>query len=187
MLILSNSPLITRLLPVVAPTLGFMAAGVANINTTTARNETVLSASREGALLAHSMLPRLGKLLSQFTALVDATNIGVGTDEIMNSTMRGGDDMRYEFETPHPYDPSAVYKWEAHFPESVHYISVHFDQRCSTAQPCDMLRLFSDAGAYRRPIGPAMSGCSVDVSKALERLADEAEAGGKQDKAKKKK
>eukprot|EP00936_MAST-01D_sp_MAST-1D-sp1_P003048 g3048.t1 len=186
-LIVSNSPLIKRLLPVVAPTLGLMAAGVTNMNATDARYETVLSASREGALLAQSMLPRLEKLLSQFTALIDSTNIGVDTDEIMNSTVRGGDDTRFEFETPHPYEPSAVYKWEAHFPESVHFISVHFDQRCSTAQSCDTLRLFSDAGAYRRPIGPAMSGCSVDVSKALERLADEAEAGEKQDKAKRKK
>ena len=45
-------------------------------------------------------------------------------------------------ESDHPYKPASVSSYRVLFPSSVQWMSVEFDQQCSTTQPEDVLQIY---------------------------------------------
>lgn len=74
-------------------------------------------------------------------------------------------------ESDHPYKSASVANYKVRFPSAVHWMTVEFDPKCSTAQPEDILQLYIRSPGSGGQLSKSMVASSTPVDKASPTVA----------------
>lgn len=104
-------------------------------------------------LVGRSILPPIGKLLEVVDILHSRAPAPDSADEsgswnwtVPEATKSSSSNV---VETPHPYEPGKTFKQAIHIPEAT-FLSLIFDERCSTLDMSDCLELYEDEALHRK-------------------------------------
>ena len=140
--VLNSAPIITKLMPHILASISSLAASdpPCAVQVLSFIQEILPSvASLQNLFQMNSQEEDDNATSTDSTTAVEAGGNSVNC-EIVNMEL---DTQFYAWvESDHPYKPASVSSYRVLFPSSVQWMSVEFDQQCSTTQPEDVLQIY---------------------------------------------